>query len=179
MMEQGFSLKSFPGDGLLADLNIKGSVSRGSNKLVICYELHGPLTEIVIPALADTPIRRNELWEKTCFEFFLSGGRSGPYWEFNLSPSGHWNVYHFKDYRREMQEELSLAALPFAVRKSAQAFQLELEFNLDVIVKADQPLNIAVSAVIEHTKGALTYWALTHPGPQPDFHRQDGFIIEL
>jgi hypothetical protein len=25
----------------------------------------------------------------------------------------------------------------------------------------------------------LTHLALTHPGPQPDFHRRDGFISSL
>ena len=179
MKEQGFSLKPFPGDGLLTDLKITGSISRCSNKLVICYELHGPLTEIVIPALTDMPDRRHELWEETCFEFFLSDGKSGPYWEFNLSPSGHWNVYRFKDYRREMHEELSFASLPFYVRNISEAFRLEVELNLDTIVRVEQALKIAVCAVIQYTNGTVTCWALTHPGPRPDFHRRDGFIIEL
>jgi hypothetical protein len=27
--------------------------------------------------------------------------------------------------------------------------------------------------------GGTTYWALTHRGPEPDFHRRNSFILEL
>ena len=64
---------------------------------------------------ADMPARRDRLWEETCFEFFLAVKNSPRYWEFNLSPAGHWNVYRFADYRQGMQEEPAFASLPFSV----------------------------------------------------------------
>jgi hypothetical protein len=47
------------------------------------------------------------------------------------------------------------------------------------IVSANQPLQVGIAAVIRLAGGGLTYWALTHPGPQADFHRRDGFLVEL
>ena len=44
------------------------------------------------------PRRRDRLWEETCLELFLGEEGSERYWEFNLSPAGHWNVYRFEFY---------------------------------------------------------------------------------
>jgi hypothetical protein len=179
MRGQNFSLQPFQRTGLQVELKITGSITRRSNNLTICYQLLGSLNELLIPVQADAPARRNRLWEETCFEFFIGAGDTGPYWEFNLSPSGNWNVYRFKDYRREMHEELSLTSLPFYVGKHTETLRLELELDLDTIVPVEQAMKVAVSAVIKHMDGEVSYWALTHSGPQPDFHRQDSFIIEL
>jgi hypothetical protein len=111
-----------------------------------------------------------------CFEFFLGLKDSDQYREFNLSPAGHWNVYCFKAYRQEMQEELAFLSLPFFVRKHSDALLLDLNLNLDMIVPAEHALEVAISAV---RSGNVTCWALTHPGPEADFHRRDSFIIEL
>jgi hypothetical protein len=179
MKERNFSLLPFPRAGPLPDLKITGSIARCSNTLTIRYALIDPLRELVVPAKAYVPVRKNALWKKTCFEFFLGEKKSDHYWEFNLSPAGHWNVYRFKAYRQEMQEEQAFASLPFCVRRHLDVLQLSLELNPDTIVPAEQPLKVAISAVIKHTDGRKTYWALAHPGPQADFHRRDGFIIEL
>jgi hypothetical protein len=56
---------------------------------------------------------------------------------------------------------------------------LDLELDLAKIVQPDQPLEVALSAVIKFRDGEMTYWALTHRGQQADFHRRDGFIVEL
>jgi len=67
----------------------------------------------------------------------------------------------------------------FTVESQADVLSLALEFELYRIIPTGQTLGVAMSAVINHKDGKLTYWALTHPGPQPDFHRRDSFIIEL
>ena len=133
----------------------------------------------MIPAPAARPVRRHGLWEETCFEFFLSIKDSPQYWEFNLSPAGDWNVYRFAEYRQGMTEESAFAALPFDVKQQSDSVRLVLEINLDKIVRADQPLEAAMAAVIQPAGGGLTYWALTHPGPQADFHRRDSFLVSL
>jgi hypothetical protein len=69
--------------------------------------------------------------------------------------------------------------LPFSVRADPDKLLLSLELDLKKIVPAGQVLLIALSAVIKEGSGRITYWALTHPGPGPDFHRRDGFIIEV
>lgn len=179
MKEQIFSLRPFPATSTLPDLKITGKIARSSNRLSISYALHGSLAEITIPVISDKPARKDTLWEETCFELFLGLKGSDQYWELNLSPAGHWNVYRFKTYRQEMQEELAFLSLPFIVRNQPDALLLDLDFGMDMIVPGEQKLEIAISAVIKLKNGKVTYWALAHPGPKADFHRRDSFIIEL
>jgi hypothetical protein len=40
-------------------------------------------------------------------------------------------------------------------------------------------LLLGLSAVIEETSGAKSYWALAHPPGRPDFHHADGFALML
>lgn len=177
--EQSFSLQPFPMDKPLSGLEITGKIARRSNTLVIRYALLDHLAEAVIPAAADVPARRNELWKETCFELFLSVGDSPRYWEFNLSPSGHWNIYRFENYRQGMQEETAFASLPFAVQRLPDLVSLALEADSEGIAGKGDTLKVGICTVIIHRDGELSYWALTHPGPKPDFHRRDGFTIGL
>ncbi len=78
-----------------------------------------------------------------------------------------------------MKEEAAVSSLPFSVKKGPDILELELELNLDSIVPAEQPLKAAISTVIKHTDGRTTYWALTHPASEADFHNRNGFILEL
>ena len=179
MNSRNFSLTPFLSVGLLSDLEITGSISRSSNTFAVTYTLLGPLSELLIPAPAEMPARKNVLWEETCFEFFLALKNSDQYWEFNLSPAGHWNVYSFKSYRQGMREEPAFTSLPFSVYRQPNALRLSLNLDLASIILEDQTFQIAVSAVMKALNGKTTYWALTHPGPQADFHRRDGFILQL
>jgi len=185
-MNGHFSLEPFDTPGLeqattspLPGLKITGNIARHSNTLIIRYTLLGPPGELVIPPKVYPPARKNELWEETCFEFFLGIKNSPQYWEFNLSPSGHWNVYRFAAYRQGMQEEMALTSLPFSIQNQPDSLSLALDLDLDKIVQADQALEAAISAVIKPKEGEVSYWALTHPGPQADFHRRDSFMVEL
>lgn len=174
-MNDHFSLQSV---SPLPDFKITGDLTRYSNTLAIRYELLGPLAELVIPEPV-LPARKHGLWEATCFEFFLAVKHLPQYWEFNLSPTGDWNVYRFIDYRQGMQEEIAFTSLPFSLQNQLDALLLTLELDLTKIVQADQALEMAISTVIKHTNGEVTYWALSHHGPQADFHQRDSFIIEL
>jgi len=174
-----FSLKPLPSDGILPEVNISGTIARHLNTLAIRYELTGNLSELVVPLPVDLPARKNNLWEETCFEFFLALKNSDQYWEFNLSPAGHWNVYRFKAYRKGMQEEPSFTSLLFTAQRQADALLLSLEIDLNMIIAADRELRVGISAVIKSMNGNMNYWALIHPGPQADFHRRESFIVEL
>ncbi len=185
MSEQRFFLQPFrpPGSQQATanprpNLKITGNIARRSNTLTVCYELLGSVG-VVIPTLADTPTRKNELWKETCFEFFLGVENFPGYWEFNLSPAGHWNVYRFAAYRQGMQAETAFPSLPFSVQTQLESLQLVLDLDLDKIVQTEQALRIGISAVIKHKDDEVTYWALTHLGPQADFHQQDSLIIAL
>jgi hypothetical protein len=179
MNDRPFSLQPFPSANALPSLKITGNIARRSNTLAIRYALLGPLAELAIPAPADLPARRNGLWEETCFEFFLGVKDSDGYWEFNLSPAGDWNVYRFAAYRQGMQEETAFPSLPFSVQNQSDSLRLALELDLEKIVQPDQALEVAISAVLKPKDGEVTYWALTHPRPQADFHWRDSFILDL
>ncbi len=191
MKNLNFSIQPFPSDNPVPELKITAGIDRRSNILDISYTVLGSLKQLLIPERAGMPIRKHKLWEETCFEFFLglknsdeSALKDKPspadkYWEFNLSPAGHWNVYSFDSYRYNMQEETAFKSLPFEVLNKPESLQLAAELDLSRIVMAEKALRIAVSAVIKSIDGRVTYWALKHPCSQPDFHHKDSFIADF
>jgi len=179
MTELHFSLQPFPPTAALPGMRITGDITRHSNSLTVRYVLAGALEEIAVSAFSDTPVRKSGLWEQTCFELFLAVKSSDRYWEFNLSPAGHWNVYRFVTYRQGMAEETAFTSLRTRIRYDVDSLTLELKVDLDRVVRPDQSLEIGISAVIKQAGGGTAYWALTHCGPQADFHRRDSFLIEL
>jgi hypothetical protein len=172
-----FILKPFPGEGNPAGVTIGGTIARRADTLSICFEVRGDLSKVSIPVAAEAPRRKDRLWEETCLELFLGTADSGEYWELNLSPSGHWNVYRFTLYREGMREEPAIPSLPFDVRRDSKALILTAEFGIGKIVPTGKDLSAAVAAVIWTTDGGESHWALAHPSSRPDFHRRDGFAL--
>jgi hypothetical protein len=179
MSPRSFTLQPFPGEASRFSLAIAGAIARRAHLLALRYELRGDLAEVAFPEPARRPARRGGLWQETCFEFFLAPENFPQYWEFNLSAAGHWNVYGFAAYRRGLRQEPAIAALPFTVAKEPASLLLTLEVDVSGLIPPDQPINAAIAAVIQAQDGALTYWALAHPGARPDFHRRDAFTITL
>ncbi|MEO0925872.1 MAG: DOMON-like domain-containing protein [Cyanobacteria bacterium J06643_13] len=171
-----FTLHPFSGDDA-PSVSVLGKIERCDNRLQIEYNLKGQ--ELVIVPQAAPPVRQFDLWEHTCCEFFLGILNSSKYWEFNLSPAGHWNVFRFDNYRQNIAEEMAFERLPFKVSKLGEVLQLRLQLDLDKIMTAEQSLNVGITTVIEDRAGKLSYWALSHPGTEPDFHRRDSFAIAL
>jgi len=134
---------------------------------------------VAIPAAAEAPRRQDRLWEETCFELFLGAADSGEYWEINLSPSGHWNVYRFDRYREGMREETDITSLPFDVRRDPEALLLAAEIGIGKIVPEGKDLAVGVAVVIGTIDGEKSHWAPVHPASRPDFHRRDGFALTL
>jgi len=179
MKTRNFSLQPFSVGRPAPPFAITGTVCRCDTLLTISYLLTGPLQDLVIAPPADRPARQWVLWEHTCLEFFLATQNASNYWEFNLSPAGHWNLFRLTDYRRGIQEEPAFQALPFTVHREPRALRLTLEVDLAAIIPTGQPLEIGVSAVLQVQDGRLSFWALTHRGPEPDFHHREGFVIKL
>jgi hypothetical protein len=174
-----FSLKPFRAGGPASDLNITGNISRGAAALSLSVTLRGPLAEVALPPSSELPARKTALWEETCFEIFLGTNDSDRYWEFNLSPGGHWNVYRFTSYRQGMREERAFTSLPFRVLLFPDALRLFLKTDLERIIPSGQAVEVAISSVVKTVGGKTSFWALTHPGAHPDFHRREGFLIKL
>ncbi len=174
-----FFLKPFPGEGNPARVMIGGSIARRAETLSIRYEVRGNLSKVEIPAAAEAARRKDRLWEETCLELFLGAADSGEYREFNLSPSGHWNVFRFTRYREGRREEEAVPSLPFDVRRDSEALLLTAEIDIGKIVPAGKDLAAAVAAVIGTIDGGKSHWTLVHPAARPDFHRRDGFALIL
>ena len=60
-----------------------------------------------------------------------------------------------------------------------RSLTLRVTVPLPPAIPTGAPLRLGISAVIEAPGEELSYWALAHPGPEPDFHRRDGFLLRL
>ena len=175
MSDRFLELQPFPNTSL-PDIKINTAVSRQNTKLKLSYLLQGNLQQIILPATNNKVMRKDNLWQTTCFEFFLAVFHSRQYWEFNLAPTGDWNVYYFTNYRRGMKPARSFENLPFSTKTNNSTYQLDIEINLRSIIAGNTFLELAIATVIEDNDRNLSYWAITHPGRQADFHRRDSFI---
>ena len=160
-------------------MTIGGSIARRADSLSVRYEVRGDLSKVSIPAAAEAPRRKDRLWKETCLELFFGTEDSGEYWELNLSPSGHWNVYRFTRYREGMREEPAYTSLPFAVRIGPDALDLSMELGVGKIIPAGKVIQVAVAVVVKTVTGDTSHWALVHADPRPDFHRRNGFILKI
>ena len=155
---------------------LTATAERSSNhQLRLHYRLDGDLTDIRLPPPA--PIQRGTLlWQHTCFEAFVGRVGESPYQELNFSPSGAWDAHAFTGYRHGGPMALDTTAPTMTIRRSPHA----VEIAAAVVVELPGAVwRIALSAVIEHRDGHLSYWALHHPPGQPDFHHPSAFLLQL
>ncbi len=172
-------LTPFSRDIFTPPIDLAANLDRHDNILSIEYHLHGDLNTLIIPPRAPNPTRKSLLWEHTCFEFFLGVPGIPEYWEFNLSPTGDWNIYHLDNYRQGLREELAFHSLPFEITLQPNSIVLKLEVDLKHIIESDRDLQASVTSVIEPRAGEITYWAVTHSGEAADFHLRDSFSLSL
>ena len=164
----------------LPTLEITGTVTRLVNHLSIHYVVSGDIKNILLPTPTDSPVRKHDLWRTTCFEFFIAIQDQPCYWEFNMSPSGNWNVYSMDAYRQvNMREEIAFIQLPFKFKKTNDEVTLDITIDLNPIIQLETDLEIGITAIIQTNDGNETYWALAHPGPHADFHLRNSFILEM
>lgn len=177
---QKFRLIPYPA-GELPMIQITGEMDRTKNQLLIHYEVVGDVKNILFSA-PSAPARKDNLWKATCFEFFLAVPDCPEYWEFNMSPSGEWNVYHMDAYRQiNMREEARIYQLPFVFQKD-HGYSLDISVDLNPIIQPEQSLKVGITAIIQTKDGNETYWALAHPGAptaQADFHSRESLILEI
>ena len=150
-------------------------------KLAITYILEGDFNRLRVPA-PRAPGIAGRLWQHTCCEVFIACKGLPAYYEFNLSPSGEWAAYAFDGYRLPRAGESRTRELDpkVVVRGAASTLELDAVIRLDRLPEfRAAPLSLALSAVVEDSAGALSYWALRHPAGKPDFHHSEAFALEL
>lgn len=168
------SLIAHPATPCAAIENLRVSVARDGAGWRLGYTLTGNLRHLSIPAPTAQPAATDGLWRHTCFECFVADAQGTAYRELNFSPSGDWAGYAFSAERvREPARE------PLPLPRIACAHN-ERSLTLDAwLPDADAEALLGLSAVIEMRDGSLSYWALHHPAPRPDFHRRDGWTARL
>ena len=164
-------------DGL-PPVTLRASVWRRARQLSFRLILSG--TGYVTPDCeAGGPQRRDSLWRRTCAELFVGvTGRPG-YVEWNLSPSGHWNLYRFDGYRADGRPETAVADGSPRVTREGGRLTIAATLPLAPLGLADLPLEVGVCAVVESAAGVVSHWALHHPAARPDFHDRRGFVLRL
>jgi hypothetical protein len=178
MKKQIFSLQPF--EPTKIDLQITGEISRENNILTFRFVLKGDLEKIEFPKTANIPIRKNELWQTTCFEIFVGIENSTRYWEFNISPSGDWNVYRFDNYRQGMQEETKVESLACYIYSESRNLLLGTDaFDLRKLASKDENFKVSITTVVKEKNGNISYWALKHCGEEADFHLRDSFVFAV
>jgi hypothetical protein len=179
MIEHTFSLIPFAASSLPA-VALTGTVLLQNNILTVYYSLTGNIEEILLPPVSLHPSRKDELWKTTCFEFFVAVRDQPAYWEFNMSPSGDWNVYRMNAYRRiGFRTEKMFLQLPFEMKKELNEFSLDISVDLTPILPSGEEGEMGITAILKTKDGHETYWALSHPGSQADFHLRESFILPL
>lgn len=174
-----FALRPFPAGPPPPALRLSGEVARQGERLRLLYRLSGDLAALRLAPPASAPSRLDELWATTCFECFWAVAGERPYWELNASPAGHWNLYRLDDYRRGLRPQAGAEPPRQRLRRNEAELSLELELALPEVIPPGAPLALAIACVIEDRAGTLSYWALSHPGAEPDFHRRDAFLLRL
>jgi len=174
-----FRLVPFPGDPVMEGLTITGDAARHRDRLRLQYRLDGPLEQLLLPEASACVRRLDDLWKSTCLECFLARPAEPGYWEVNIAPAGHWNVYRLEDYRRGLAPEPDAAPPALVRQQSGSAFALAVELVLPVALAQAPLLEVGITAVIAGRDGELSYWALRHPGEQADFHQRASFALRL
>ena len=178
-----FVLQPFEVTEQTAKLSLTAEVSRHQTLLSIVYTLSGDLKSVALEPVGQSQERCDRLWEKTCFEFFVMQGvapaKTSPYWEFNLSPTGKWNVFALDGYRDGLKEEPVFSEMPFTANVSSTEFQLTISVDISQVLPSSTPLRLGISSVVLLADGRETFWAVSHAPSQADFHHPDSFIVPL
>ncbi len=118
-------------------------------------------------------LRRDELWQSTCFELFLRETEQSRYIEINVSPEGYWNIYEFDAYRSPQPPKTHLQAKMNKIKVLPNSLEAEFEapFLPNTLYEG------SLTAVIALNENEKVYLAHTHSGEKPDFHHLQSFTI--
>lgn len=177
-MENEFSLIPFGGP-VSGVKDVSGTISLENGVFAVAYRVTADIESLVMDAPATVPVRRDGLWKGSCFEFFVQGVGRDAYHEVNLSPSGDWNVYRFTGYRGGMMEESALDSLESTLVLEGEGATVRCHVPFGGWCKLTSAMRVGISCILLHRTGTQSYWALSHPGPKPDFHDSRAFHIRL
>lgn len=145
--------------------------------LSLRFEIDGDASAIAFAPKAASQ-RTDDLWKHTCFEAFIADGDG--YHEFNFAPSTQWAAYSFDGYRTGMRDaEIGTHLIHFRNDERGPVMTAEIDLTPLATLTARDAWRMNITAVIETTDGAKSYWAIAHPPGRPDFHHADGFVLDV
>lgn len=154
-----------------ADFFCESRLINERDSSIVWFAVDGPLDEIKWPKKALSQKFTDKLWETTCFELFAFGPDERTYVEWNFSPSGHYAIYEFSDYRKKVRDLKNLRCQ--IVARWPQPGRFELIANIERPFEITK-VNFAI--VLETKKAEKIYYALSHSKEEPDFHDVRAFI---
>ncbi len=176
-------LHPFRQDSGLKGIVLEGHIRWVADQLLLQFRLQGPQKKLVFPSQTDAPQRLDGLWNSTCLEAFFGVPGKPHYWEFNLSPSGDWNLYRLDDYRQGLLQEEGMGIRAISLQKEdlGSAVQLKADIAIDLgeTLRAHHSLEGSLTAVIEQQGVGCSHWALKHCGEEADFHRRESFTLGI
>ncbi len=144
-----------------------------ANNLQLRYIVAGKINDLILPPVTAPAHSDDDLWQHTCFEAFFRSGEM--YYEFNFAPSTQWAAYHFDGYRNGKRVANEIDAPRIDLKSCGTSLELQVSLELP----GDAAWQLGLSAVIEESNGRKSYWALTHPPGNADFHHSNCFVLEL
>ena len=148
-----------------------------SGQLWLRYHIDGEQSAISTPDPANGE-RRDNLWQTTCCELFVRIPGDEAYGEYNFSPSSQWAAYQFSAFRKDMAN-MEVPGVP-EIYCDASETHLALETTLLLPERFEKhDLKASFSVVIEEVDGPKSFWAVTHPAGEPEFHHRDCFSADL
>lgn len=172
-------LHPFQDEPALDGLSLEAALRWSRSELQLQFRLKGPKDQLICPPETAEPRRLDGLWNSTCLEAFFGIPGLTQYWEFNISPSGDWNLYRLEDYRRGLTREtgMGIQAISFQRSVGDSECSLEAEICLDLgeTFVAVGELEYSLTAVVEQKDFGLSFWALQHCSDEADFHRRESF----
>jgi hypothetical protein len=142
--------------------------------LHLTFDLDADAERLVLPPRRPAQFS-DGLWRHTCFELFAAGAQDG-YREFNFSPSSCFAMYDFRKYRTGMMPIAPREPPSIEVQRGGLSVRVRIPAELTMV--GEHPARtLGIAAVIEERGGALSCWALHHPGDEPDFHHREGFVV--
>lgn len=137
------------------------------------YAIATDLGRLRVPS-PEAPLDPERLWAHTCCELFVAAAQGDAYAEWNFSPTGQIARFEFDGYRSRRPSQAPVAAESSVC---VEPGVLRIDATVPLPAWLGDAGRLGPTAVIEDADGGHSYWALRHPGDQPDFHHRDGLAL--
>lgn len=166
--------KLVPYQSIKDEIQVTAVLKKRGPRLFLEYKIRDPFNKVQI-SNHSKDVRKEGLWNETCFEFFIKQPSTGEYLEFHFAPqSGAWNVIHFNSYRKRSVEQFpwkNFKGLP-----NRRGFEIDL--NMIEQILGPGPYQCGMTTVIK-TQNEISYFALQHSDVMANFHHPASFIETL